>query len=81
MFKGAIMITIQEMYREQYTTPEEIADLFESGYVSVSPICVGAPHGILEAVGQRVRQGKVERLVHHGILANQGKADVYKRQV
>ena len=68
------MITIQEMYREKYKTPEEIADLFESGYVSVSPICVGEPHGILEAVGQRVRQGKVERLVHHGILANQGKA-------
>lgn len=63
------MPDFQEIYRNKLKTAEEIAEMIHSGYVCVSPSCMGQPLAIPEAIANRARRGDVENVVHHSLIA------------
>lgn len=68
----------QQMYQDKSKTPEEIADLFQSGYVCACPSALGQPTVLVEKVGERARKGELEGVVHHGIISQPGAAFLEK---
>lgn len=60
-------------YKEQYAikkrTPEEIAEMIESGYVCAAPTAMSQPIAITQAIAERARRGELEGVKHHSIIA------------
>ncbi len=62
-----------QMYKEKLTTAEGIADLIKSGYNCASPICMGEPTDILNAIASRVSRGEISGIKTNGTLVFPGK--------
>lgn len=59
----------KELYQAKLKSAEEIAEEVQSGYECVSPTCMAQPIAITKAVAARARQGKLEGVRHHSIIA------------
>ena len=61
------------MYKERLTTAEGIAKLIKSGYNCASPICMGEPVDIVNAIAQRVEKGEISGIKTNGTLTFGGR--------
>ena len=67
------MKNYDEIYKSKLTTAEDIASKIENGDVCASPICMGEPYSIVQALAKRVALHKVENVQLHGTLTMPGK--------
>lgn len=67
------MKNYEEVYKAKLTTPEDIASRIENGDVCASPICMGEPYSIVQALARRVAKDEVENVQLHGTLTMPGK--------
>ena len=61
------------MYKERLTTAEGIADLIKSRYNCASPICMGEPVDIVNAIAARVEKGEISGIKTNGTLTFGGR--------
>lgn len=67
------MRNYEEIYKAKLTTAEDIASRIQNGDVCASPICMGEPYSIVQALAKRVADHKVENVQLHGTLTMPGK--------
>lgn len=63
------MMDFEAIYREKRRTPEEIAQMIESGTVCASPTCMAQPVAIPRAIAARAAKGELTGVTHHSIIA------------
>lgn len=62
------MIDAQSEYMRKKRTADEIAEMIHSGWVCCSDIAAGIPTEIIDAIGQRAADGRLENLKFHALL-------------
>lgn len=61
------------MYKERLTNAEGIAKLIKSGYNCASPICMGEPVDVINAIAARVARGEIDHIKTNGTLTFGGR--------
>ncbi len=61
-----------EMYHAKKKTPEELAQIVESGSICACPTCLPMPGAIVKAIGDRARKGEIYGVQHHQLLSIAG---------
>lgn len=61
------------MYNEKLTTAEGIASLIKSGWNLASPICMGEPIDVVNAIAKRVKSGEISNIKTNGTLTFGGR--------
>ena len=62
----------EEMYSSKLRTADEISKLLHDGYVCASPICMGEPFGIVQAIAKRSAEGSLHDVEINGLLSMPG---------
>ena len=62
------MENFSEIYKQKLTSAEGIAQMIKSGYNCASPICMGEPVDIMNAIARRVKNGEIENIKTNGTL-------------
>ncbi|MCI1930104.1 MAG: 4-hydroxybutyrate--acetyl-CoA CoA transferase [Clostridia bacterium] len=63
----------ENSYKEKLTTAEGIASLVKTGDVCASPMCMGEPLDIINAIGDRVEKGEITNIVQNCNFVAPGK--------
>ena len=59
---------INEEYRKKLSTPDEIAVQIQPGWVCASDIALAVPYAICDAIGERVKNGRLSNVTLHTML-------------
>lgn len=59
----------ERAYQDKLKTPQQIAQMIQSGYVCASPTALSQPAAITEAIAKRAENGEIEQVKHHSIIA------------
>ncbi len=73
------MENFSEIYKQKLTSAEGIAQMIKSGYNCASPICMGEPVDIMNAIAHRVKNGEIENIKTNGTL-NIGNRDYFNEE-
>ena len=73
------MENFSEIYKQKLTSAEGIAQMIKSGYNCASPICMGEPVDIMNAIARRVKNGEIENIKTNGTL-NIGNRDYFNEE-